>query len=239
MTHVDEPVFDLQSEGRFTWQAFSPDDGRVSPSYFLRVKNREIYVGQRGMEGIHISLHHDGEAHITAPDHQTAEAWGFPDGSRRPSEWNTSAQFHHGWSRLLHVVHPEPELRHFNEAGLETVDNLIRLPVGVGMALHVCLLRYTGAPMNTRIEFDNAHHVATIDDGPDWRLEVMAILDPWSPPLRGWAEDKRGIPPGSHDRSAVKPDFNRESPSARLTKLVIMEDGSHWVYDLAANPPAG
>jgi hypothetical protein len=189
------------------------------------------------MAGIHISFHKDGEAHITAPDHETADAWGFPDGSRRPSEWNSLAQFHPGWSRLMHVVHPEPELRHFNELGIEGVNNLVRLPVASGMALHVCLLQYRGTLVNTRIEFDNAEHVATIDDGPDWVLEVMAVMEPWPQLLRDWADEKRGIPPGSHARSAAKPDFDRGSPSARLTKLVIMEDGGHWIYDLAANPP--
>ncbi len=189
------------------------------------------------MAGIHISIHKDGTTHLTAPDHETAEAWGFPGTSRRPSEWSTIAEFHPGWSRLLHVVHPEPELRHFNEAGLESVTNLVRLPVASGMALHVCLLSYTGAPGNTRVEFDNARHVATIDDGPDWVLRVMAILDHWPLHFREWADDKRGIPPGSQSQSAVKPDFNRASPSARLTKLVTMDDGINWVYDLAPNPP--
>jgi hypothetical protein len=227
----------LRSEGRLAWLPFSPDDGRVGPSYFLRVRNREVYVGQRGMAGIHISLHKDGEAHMTAPDHETAKAWGFPGASRRPSEWSTLTQFHPGWTRLLHVVHPEPELRYFDEAGLDGVANLIRLPVGLGMALHVCLLRNTGALLNTRIEFDNAVHVATIEDGPDWILEVMAILEPWPQHFRDWADEKRGIPPGSHGRSAVKPDFNRTSPSARLTKLVTMDDGGKWIYDLAADSP--
>ena len=228
----------LVSKGRLAWLPFCPDDGHVGPSYFLRVRNRQVYVGQRGMAGIHVSLHKDGKAHITAPDHETAEEWGFPGTSRRPSEWSTLVQFHPGWTRLLHVVHPEPELRHFKEAGLEEVTNLIRLPVATGMALHVCLLRYTGALLNTKIEFDNAVHVATIEDGPDWVLQVMAILGPWPQDFRDWADDKRGIPPGSHGRSAAKPDFNRASPSARLTKLVSMEDGTQWVYDLAANPPA-
>jgi hypothetical protein len=132
-------------------------------------------------------------------------------------------------------VHPEPELRHFDEADLEGIANLVRLPVGLGTALHVCLLRNTGALINTRIEFSDALHVATIEDGPDWVLEVMAILTLWPQPLRDWADEMRGIPPGSHGRSAVKPDFNRTSPSARLTKLVTMDDGGKWIYDLAAD----
>jgi hypothetical protein len=133
--------------------------------------------------------------------------------------------------------HPGPELRHFYEEGLAGVGNLVSLPVPTGMALHVCLLRYTGALMNTRIDFDNAFHLATIDDGPDWQLEVMTVSEPWTQMWRDWADEKRGVPPGSHDRSAVNPDFNRASPSALLTKLVTMEDGSKRFYDLAALEP--
>ena len=124
------------------------------------------------------------------------------------------------------------ELRYFNEVGLEGVANLIRLPVDAGRALHVCLLLYRGAPLDTRIEFDNAEHLATFEDGPDWVLEVMAVLEPWTEELRDWADEKRDIAPGSHERSAVKPDFNPASPAARLTKLITMEDGGKGIYDL-------
>ncbi len=227
----------MSRKGRINWLAFSPDDGRVSPCYWLSVKNREVYVGQRGMPGIKISLHKTGDAHISANDHETAEAWGFPSQSKRPSEWSTRRQFHPGWNRLLHVVHPEPELRRFSEEGLESVKPLIRLPVAPEMALHVCLLRYTGAFVNTRIEFEDAVHVATIEDGEDWRLEVMAILEPWTQEHRDWAQRARLIPPGSHGRSAVAPGFNRDPLTGRLTKLVTIEDGSMRLYDLAANEP--
>ena len=227
----------LGSRGRLHWLAFSPDDGRVSPCYWLTVNNREAYVGQRGMPGIKISLHKTGDAHLSATDHETAEQWGFPRRSKRPSEWSTRLQFHPGWSRLLHVVHPEPELRHFREEGLEKVKPLIRLSVAPEKALHVCLLRYTGGLVNTRIDFEDAVHVATIEDGEDWRLEVMAILEPWPQESRDWAQSKRLVSPGSHGRSAVAPSFNRDSPAARLTKLVTMEDGSKRLYDLAANEP--
>ena len=88
--------------------------------------------------------------------------------------------------------------------------------------------------MNTRTEFDNAVHIATIEDGPDWVLEVMAILQPWPQHFRDWADEKSGIPPACHNRSAVMPNFNGPSPSARLTKLVTTDDGGNWVYDVAA-----
>jgi hypothetical protein len=65
-------------KGRINWQAFSADDGRVSPCYWLSVKSREVYVGQRGMSGIKISLHKTGDAHLSANDHETAKQWGFP-----------------------------------------------------------------------------------------------------------------------------------------------------------------
>jgi hypothetical protein len=227
----------VNAKGRVNWLAFSPNDGRVSPCYWLSTKNREVYVGQRGMPGIKISLHKTGDAHLSAKDHETAQAWKFPSRSKRPTEWSTRFQFHPGWSRLLHVVHPEPELRPFSESGLESVKGLIRLPVPPEMALHVCLLRYTGAPVNTRIEFENAVHVATIEDGEDWRLEVMAVLEAWSHEHRDWAQSARLVPPGSHGRSATAPCFNQDSISARLTKLVTMEDGSKRLYDLAANEP--
>jgi hypothetical protein len=80
----------LRPEGRSAWLPFSPDYGRVGPSYFLRARNCEFCVGQRGTAGIHVSLHKDGEGHLTAPEHETAEEWGFP------SEWDTLAQFHPG-----------------------------------------------------------------------------------------------------------------------------------------------
>jgi hypothetical protein len=226
----------FKSSGRIVWLPFCPDDGRTGPSYFLRVANREVFVGQRGMAGLHVTFHKDGVAHFTAPDHATAAAWGFPESTKTPSEWSSLGQFHPGWSRLMHVVHPEAELRPFIEDGLEMVENLIRLPVDEGRALHIALLLYTGAALNTRIEFDNAHHLATFEDAPDWVLEVMAILDSWTPELRDWADEKRGLGPGSHERSAVKPDYNHASPAARLTKLVKMPDGDHWLYDLAAAP---
>jgi hypothetical protein len=229
----------LGSSGRLVWLPFCPDDGRVGPSYFLRVANKEVFVGQRGMAGIHVTFHKDGVAHITAPDHATAGAWGFPGSAKTPSEWSSLGQFRPGWSRLLHVVHPETELRHFNEADLEGVANLIALPVDAGRALHVCLLLYKGALLDTRIEFDNAVHLATFEDGPDWVLEVMAVLEPWTRELRDWADEKRDIAPGSHERSAVKPDFNPASPAARLTKLITMEDGGKWICDLAGYDDSG
>jgi hypothetical protein len=95
----------LGSSGRLAWLPFCPDDGRVGPSYFLRVTDREVFVGQRGMARIHITFHKDGVAHITAPDHATAGAWGFSGPAKTPSEWSSLGQFHPGWSRLLHVVH--------------------------------------------------------------------------------------------------------------------------------------
>lgn len=229
-----EPYFKLQGKGRVCWQPYNPDDGRVGPSYFLRVSNREVFVGQRAMGGIHLSFHVDGVAHLTAPNHPTAEAWGMAE--KTPSEWSSLMQFHPGWSRLLHVVHPEPELRHFAEEGIGEVTDLVRLPVGRDMALHVAVLRFTGAMVNTQIDFANALHVATIEEGPDWVLEVMALIAPWPQHFREWADEKRAVTPGSDGKSAVMPGFDRPSPSSRLTKLVKMDDGAEWLYDLAANP---
>jgi hypothetical protein len=224
----------LESTGRVVWRPFS-DDGRFAPTYFLRVEDQEVFVGQRGMAGIHISFHKDGTSHLTAPNHAAAEAWGMV--TKTPSEWSTVDQFLPGWTRLMHVVHPEPELRPFNEEGLDGVTNLVNLPVGVGTALHVCLLRYTGAPIATEIQFDNAVHIATVVDRPNWVLEVMALLFPWPQHLRDWADAKRAVQPGSDGKSAVKPDFDRTSPSARLTKLVVMDNGVRWLYDLAVDSP--
>jgi hypothetical protein len=53
----------LGSSGRLVWLPFCPDDGRVGPSYFLRVTDRELFVGQRGMAGIQA----DKEASRVAP----------------------------------------------------------------------------------------------------------------------------------------------------------------------------
>jgi hypothetical protein len=225
----------LAAQGRVAWRPYSPDTGCFGPSYFLRVEGREVFIGQRGMQGIHITFHKDGTSHLTAPNQAAAGAWGMA--AKTPSEWTSLDQFHPGWTRLMRVVHPEPELRNFLEDGLDGVTNLVNLPVGRGMALHVCLLLYTGAPTNTEINFDHAVHVAEAVDGPDWLLEVMALHAPWPQHLRDWADEKRRIEPGSDGMSAVKPTFDRSSPSARLTKLVVMEDGARWLYDLAADPP--
>ncbi len=43
----------LRSEGRIAWLPFSPDDGRVGPSYFLPRQERR---------DLHISLRRDREA---------------------------------------------------------------------------------------------------------------------------------------------------------------------------------
>jgi hypothetical protein len=235
LERLDELPRLLGPKAKLRWRAWSPTNGRVSPSYTVSVKNREVYVSQRGMRDIKVSLHKSGEAHLAFHGHDNATEWQHSKGSIHLSKWSTKYEFHPGWRRLLDIVHPEHELRLFNEEGLEGLD-VVDLPDPAGMALHVCLLVNTDAGMNTKVNFLNAIHVATIDDD-NWRLHVMAILEPWLPVHRDWARKARLVSPGSHSKSLAAPGFNRQSPAARLTKLVTVGDGGKWLVDLAANEP--
>jgi hypothetical protein len=188
------------------------------------------------MPDVKISLHESGDAFLTFVDHEKAEKWGWSGPSRRLSQWHTRSEFHPGWARLLHVIHPESELRQFNEAGLEGLD-FVDLEVGPDTALHVCLLRNIRAPVATQVSFSKAVHLANFHDGEDWKLDVMAILEPWPSHMRQWASNARLADPGGHDRSIASPTLNRDSPASRLVKLVTDADGGESIYDLAANEP--
>jgi hypothetical protein len=229
----EEPYRTFEGRGRLRWRAISPEHDQVSPVWTLSVKNREVYLAQRGMRDIKISLHKSGDAHLAFVDHEKAAAWEWPESSRHLSEWSTRGEFLPGWSRLIHVVHPAPELRGFREDGIEHLE-FFDFEVDRRKALYMCLLRNTGAAIRTTITFDDAVHVATFHDGKDWSVAVMAIQNPWLEHSRAWATRARTVPPGSHERSIASPNLDVDSPGARLVKFTKDSDGGRSIYDLAA-----
>ncbi len=54
-------------------------------------------------------------------DHGASEAWTGKVGSKWLSDWKSNHEFSPGWQELFSVIHPEPELRAFNEEGVDEV----------------------------------------------------------------------------------------------------------------------
>jgi len=229
-----ELPLDLGPNGEVRWRAVSID-GRVSPSFKFWAWKQEAYLCQRSLPEIKISLHAE-DAHAAFVDHPTLEAWVGRPGSRYLEEWKAPDEFHPGWVELFEVVHPEPELREFEELGVEKVD-LVELPVPPDTALHMIVLRNRDPGFATQVTFEDACPVATIH-AKDRIFRLIAQVRPWDHDQREWARRARLDESGNRSRSLIPPrGFNRNSPAARLLKLASSSDGSRWYVDLAANEP--
>ena len=66
----DEPFRRFGKTGKLRWRVLSVDHDRVSPCWTLSVRNREIYLTQRGTPDIKVSLHKSGDAYYGFVDHQ-------------------------------------------------------------------------------------------------------------------------------------------------------------------------
>jgi hypothetical protein len=231
-TSAEEPP-----KGAVRWRVVS-SDGRVSPSFKLRIQGHDAYVAQRSLKNIKVSLHtKTGDAHAAFMDHETSEAWTGEVGTKWLSDWKANHEFVPGWQELFSVIHPEPELRKFDEDGIDKVEDLIDLPVPAGMSLAMTLFRSHPVAQATQVTFEDACHVATFDAG-ELQFHLMALLHPWTGEHRQWASNARRINPGTTSYSLAPPGgFNIDSPAARLLKLVKNTHGGRWYVDLAAKEP--
>jgi hypothetical protein len=236
---MSDPALQLGPKGAVRWRVFA-SDGRVSPSFKLRIQGDDAYVAQRSLKDIKVSLHtKTGDAHAAFMDHETSAAWTGEVGSKWLADWKANHEFVPGWQELFSVIHPEPELRDFDEDGIDKVADLIDLPVPTGMSLALTLFRSYPVTQASRVTFEDARHIATFDTG-ELQFHLMALLHPWTEEHRQWASNVRQIKPGTTDHSIAPPGgFDIDSPAARLLKLVKNTHGGRWYVDLAAKEPEG
>jgi hypothetical protein len=131
-------------------------------------------------------------------------------------------------------VHPEVELRLFEESGLEG-KTLVNFPVGKGDALHVLVL---GAQLPVApLAFSAAKHAATLAVDGDTRVAVMAIPKSWTVGAQLLAE-ARARDDGSTPPNYSPPDqsIDKISPSARFTVHGTHANGGlRFVIDAAGS----
>jgi hypothetical protein len=213
---VSDPSLQLGPKGVVRWRAFA-NGGRVSPSFRLWIQGNDAYIAQRSLKDIKVSLHtKTGHAHAAFMDHEASEAWTGKVGSKWLSDWKADHEFAPGWQELFSVIHPEPELRVFNEEGIDAVEGLINLPVPDGRSLAMTLFRSHAVAQASQVTFDNACHVATFDTGA-LHFHLMALVHPWTDEHREWATNARLVKPGTAGHSFAPPNgFNINSPAARL-----------------------
>jgi hypothetical protein len=209
---MSDPSLRLGPTGAVRWRALSTD-GRVSPSFKLWIQGDDAYIAQRSLKDIKVSLHtKTGDAHAAFMDHETSEAWTGEVGSKWLSDWKANHELMPGWQELFSVIHPEPELRAFDEEGIDEVKGLINLPVPNGMSLAMTLFRSHPVARASRITFQDACHVATFDTG-ELQFHLMALVHPWTEAHREWATNARLIEPGTTKYSLASPSgFNIDSP---------------------------
>jgi hypothetical protein len=230
----------VERGGEFRWRVQSSDGTRRSASWRIwTAKNSpDVYVAQRQLAGkMKISLHADGNSHAGFTSNEISKSWQgeVPGGSRHLDKWRRPSEFAPGWTNLYEIVHPEAELRSFEESGLEG-KTLVNFPVGEGYAIHVYVLgaRFPIADLT----FSDGKHAATLVVDDDKRVAVVAILQPWTAGAQLLAEsrarDERSTPANFTPPNQV---IDKDSPSARFTVHGTHADGGgRFVIDAAGSP---
>jgi hypothetical protein len=234
---ASEPFRVVTKNRPLRWRAVS-EDGRSSPSWKLWIYGNDVYLCQRSLGGdLKISLHESGTFQTSLINGDKATEWLGPNRSRHLDRWERMPEFFIGWTRLIEVIHPYPELGQFEELDIQKVDH-VALPVPLGMALHMVVLLSRPVDVMTKIEFENCVHVAQIELSGQV-AHVMGILQPWGATERAIAENARSRPMGVHPRSIVPPNASVDptAPQSRLLTSGLHVDGHRYFLDLAASSP--
>ncbi len=233
---MSDPALTLGPKGEVRWRAFS-QDGRYSPSFKMWVQGEDVYLAQRSIKDMKVSLHtKTGDTHVAFNTHEASTAWtGRVGGSKWLSDWNAAHEFAPGWREVgFSVVHPEAELRHVIEEDIDKVKGLIDVFVPTNMAVAMTVFKVEPVEEPASVTFAEAIHVATFA-ADEWEFHLMALLRPWDADHREWARQARLAKPGTVGHSLTPPHgFNIDLPSARLLKLVSTTDGGKCYVDLAA-----
>jgi hypothetical protein len=173
-----------------------------------------------------VSLHEGGEHRVAFVSNDVSKEWqGIqPDGSRIVDSWERGPELVPGWTKLYEVIHPETELRTFQETGLRDV---IDLEVSPGHSLHVVLLE--GRTDAEGIRAQATKHLATFELDESAALALVAMLRPRDEGLVDVADDVPDFKPPERETDPA-------SPGLRLSRFGVRDDGSRFVIDAAGGP---
>jgi hypothetical protein len=198
--------------------ASDPTRHSASWELFTSRSSGELYLAQRELGAdIKVSFHRSGAFQTSFVDNATSFEWQgvVEGGSRHLDQWQQPPEFAPGWTLVFEVIHPEPELRVFDDIRLSGKPH-VSFPIGGGHATHVYVLR-AQSPIAT-MTFSGAIHAATLELDANTAVVVVAMFQKWAVGaelLQRARERSGGDAPANFAKPGVE--FDPTSTSARFT----------------------